>query len=244
MNFWKIALIVLLLIIIFKRTSVLAFIGKLQFGKGNSEKALKILWIAERIGKLAPLDLMYSGYISLRTGDLEEARRKLAVASIDAKKDAVKNRIKSLQALVLWKDGDLDGAIELLEDVIKSFETTTVYQNLGLLYVLKGDAEKAVEFNLKAYDYNEDDLVIADNLAESYAISGDIQKAGELYEKILEKDPHFPEPYYSYGLILIDKGEKERGIDLIKESLEKRFSFLSVKSKEEIEEILEKFINE
>ena len=89
-----------------------------------------------------------------------------------------------------------------------------------------------------------DDLVIADNLAESYAISGDIQKAGELYEKILEKDPHFPEPYYSYGLILIDKGEKERGIDLIKESLEKRFSFLSVKSKEEIEEILEKFINE
>ena len=106
------------------------------------------------------------------------------------------------------------------------------------MYILSGDKQKALEYNKEAYEYNSDDLVITDNMAEAYALCGDYTHAAELYETLLEKEAHFPEPYYGYGLLLIDRGERERGIELIRESLGKRFTFLSVKSRAEVEEIL------
>jgi tetratricopeptide (TPR) repeat protein len=72
---------------------------------------------------------------------------------------------------------------------------------------------------------------------------GDTARAKEMYEKLLEREPHFPEPYYSYGRMLCDMGEKERGIELIEQSLEKRFTHLSVLQKDEVEKILEEVRN-
>ena len=111
------------------------------------------------------------------------------------------------------------------------------------MYNLKGDGKKAVEFNEEAYDYNSDDNIITDNLAEAYAINGEYDKAKEIYEELLARDPEprFPEAYYGYGELLIKQGEKEKGIELIEKSLEKPFSFLSLKSKEEIEQMLEEY---
>jgi tetratricopeptide (TPR) repeat protein len=106
------------------------------------------------------------------------------------------------------------------------------------MYVLKGDAQNALRFNQEAYVYNSDDLVIADNYAESLALCGKIDEAKTIYEKILYKEPHFPEAYYGYGLLLYENGEREKGIDLIRQYLDKRFSYLSVKTKEEVESLL------
>ena len=119
------------------------------------------------------------------------------------------------------------------------FKTTNLYQNLGLMYVIKGDARRALDFNKEAFEYNSDDMIIMDNLAESYALYGDTEKASELYEKLLEKEPHFPEPYYGYGQLLIKNGQKERGLELIEKSLEKKFTFLSVLQKEDVKKMLE-----
>ena len=184
---------------------------------------------------------MYFGYLLLRTGALEEARIALAMASMMPAKEQVKNRIKAVRALVYWKEGNLDDAIDTLENLIEDFKTTSVYQNLGLFYVLKGDKEKALDFNLEAYDYNCDDLVIMDNLAEAYMLCDMQDEAEEMYKKLLENEPHFPEAYYGYGLLLIQKGEKEKGLSLMKESLDKRFSYLSVMQKEDVEELIKKY---
>ncbi len=216
----------------------MAVIARMNYQRGKTEKTLKLFRIANNIGRLDAEDMMYYGYVLLRTGELSASREVLTHASLNAKKDATKKRIKSMLSLVAWKEGDLDSAIEMMESVMSDFKNTNTYQNLGLMYIIKGDAERALKFNLEAYDYNSDDLVILDNLAESYAISGDISKAKEIYEELLKKGPHFPEPYYSYGLILISEGEREKGIELIRQSLSKRFSFLSIKSKEEVEKLL------
>ena len=100
------------------------------------------------------------------------------------------------------------------------------------MYNLAGEYEKALEFNLEAYDYNSDDNIIVDNLAESYALTGDLKKAAEVYEELLSRDPEprFPEAYYGYGEVLIKLGEREKGLELIEKSLTKPFSFLSIKS--------------
>ncbi len=233
-----ITFLALLIMIYLRRAEIPAFYARIQFSKGNIDKAVKWFSIANRLGPLKPSSQMYYGYILLRTGDINAAEQLLTHASLKAKKDPLKRRIKALLSLAVWKRGDLDSAIEMMEDAICSVKLTSFYQNLGLMYNIKGDRQKALAFNLEAYDYNSDDMVIMDNLAEAYALCGETEKAKAQYEALLKKEPHFPEPYYNYGLLLINQGQKERGIDLIRQSLDKRFTFLSVKTKEEVETLL------
>ena len=241
MKFLIISIVILLVILAMKRASLVASAAKLAFQKGETGKALKLYEKADKIGNLDAANKMYFGYILLRTGNLERARIILAEASMLHTKDNIKNRIKAMRALVMWKEGHIKDAIESLEELIAEFKTTTVYQDLGLLYILDGNKEKALSFNLEAYDYNADDMVILDNLAEAYALCEMYDKAEETYKILLEKEPHFPEAYYGYGLLLIKKGEKEKGLELMKQSLDKRFSFLSIMQKNEVEELIKKY---
>ena len=238
MKILLISVLVLILIIVFKRNTRIAIRAKMLFAKGDSEGAIKCFARADKGGGLRAEQLMTYGFILLKSGRCEEARVALNRAHMSASKPQIRQRIKAIQALVEWKSGSLQNAIEMLEEVNAEFKTTAVYQDLGLLYILSGDKQKALEYNKEAYEYNSDDLVITDNMAEAYALCGDYTHAAELYETLLEKEAHFPEPYYGYGLLLIDRGERERGIELIRESLDKRFTFLSVKSRAEVEEML------
>ena len=133
------SLIIMAVLIFWRRTRLLCLAARINFRTGNTEKALKLFGIATRIGTLDPEDLMYYGYVLLRSGNISFARDILTRASLDAKKDALKKRIKSMLALVEWKEGNIDLAIELMEDSMVDFKNTNLYQNLGLLYNLKGN---------------------------------------------------------------------------------------------------------
>ena len=143
---------------------------------------------------------------------------------------------KSIKALVTWKKGNLDEAIEMLEDVITKFETSNIYGSLGYMYILKGDMDKALEFNLKAYGYNDDHDVILDNLGQTYYLMGYLEKAKDIYEKLINKKikPTFPEVYYNYGLLLHKMDEKEDALENFNKALNYKTTFLSTISKEEI----------
>lgn len=237
-------IILLLIILIVKRNSVMCLAAKLKYNKGDIDGAERLYEKAsKKFTPTADHQLLY-GYILLRKGKLERARKVLAVASMSPGKPAVKSRIKAMRALVSWKEGDIDNAIEMLEEVIAEFKNTAVYQDLGLLYVLKGDKEKAVSFNLEAYEFNSDDNVIMDNLAEAYALCGETEKSEEIYKSLMEKEPRFAEAYWGYGVLLVNKGEKEKGLELMRKSLDKRITFLSILQKEEIEALIEKYENE
>ena len=111
-----------------------------------------------------------------------------------------------------------------------------MYQNLGLLYIIQGNRPKALEFCLKAREYNDQDNVILDNLAEAYVLNGDYVKAEETYELLLSREPHFPEAYYGYGFLLLKLGkDKERALELIRGSLDRNYSFLSLMQRSEVE---------
>ncbi len=45
------------------------------------------------------------------------------------------------------------------------------------MYNLSGDYEKALAFNKEAYDYNSDDNIIVDNLADTYSLMGEYKEA-------------------------------------------------------------------
>ena len=68
----------------------------------------------------------------------------------------------------------------MLEEIIKTYETTTVYGSLGYLLILKGNLENALQFNLKAYEYNPSDKIIQDNLGQNYYLLGQYEKAKDI----------------------------------------------------------------
>ena len=235
--------VILIFILIWQRGQIVAFFAKMNYVKGDIQKAIKLFDIAEKLGGMSSKNQINYGYLCLRGGDTQKAGEILKKAYRNEKNPALKKRINSIFAIVLWREGDLDGAIDMLEGVLDGFKETTVYQNLGIFYILKGDGKKALEFNKQAYEFNDGDLGIMDNLAQSYALCGDFKEAEKLYKKIIENEPHFPEPYYGFGTLLCQQGETEKGTKLIKEALEKSYSHLSVKSKEDVKQILDKYLN-
>lgn len=238
---WRITTCIVLIFIVVKRANLVALMAKRKYNRKDYQGAAKIFNIASKVGNMSIANYILMGYNYLRLGEVEKARVALNRAMIFSKpKSADHYSAKNIMALVEWKMGNIDEAIELLEEILEDgYRKSVIYENLGLLYNVKGDAEKAVKFSEEALDFNGDDNIILDNVAEAYAIAGDFEKAAEIYEKLMNSDnpPHFPEAYYGYGKVLIELGEKERGVQLIKESLDKPFVFLSTHSKEEIEEL-------
>jgi tetratricopeptide (TPR) repeat protein len=180
------------------------------------------------------------GYLLLKMGRLEEAEKVFSEISKLKLNDADKSQFKMSYALVKWKSGKLEEAIEMLQQVYNSYKCTTVYESLGYLLLLRGDLEKALEFNLEAYDYNSDDNVIADNLGETHYYMENYEKSLEVYEKLIPKNPNFPEPYFHYGLLLVEKEEKEKALSMFEKALTFKQSFLSNLTHKKIEEEISK----
>ncbi len=221
-----------------RRGTIMARFAAIYAGKGNTAKAFRLYRKADKMGKMTYNAQINCGYFFLKNGYLKDARIIFNKLMMDKKLTKVqKLQLKSLQALVVWKEGNLDEAIEMLEEVTKEYITSLTYQSLGLLYIIKRDKEKAMSYCLEAYEYNSDDMVIMDNLAEAYALCGETEKAMETYERLLEKNPHFPDAYYGYGILLMQEGKREEGLDYIGRALNKQFSFLSALPRERVESI-------
>lgn len=143
-------------------------------------------------------------------------------------------------ALLVWKKGDLDYAIELTEDILEKYKNTAVYVNLGLFKILKGDYENALKTNLEAYDFSPEHLGVLDNLALNYYYLNEYEKAKEIYEKLFEinPSPSFADCYYNYGKVLEALNQKEEAKTFFEKALTSEFSVFSIVTKEQVIENL------
>ncbi len=220
------------------RARIMCFIGRFYYARNDIRKTLAWYEKAYKTGAAAANDVISYGYLLLKTGDLERSEKIFnSVWNMKLSNDE-KMLLRSNTALVLWKKGQLDEAIALLEEVFSEFKTTTIYGSLGYLLILKGDLHKALEFNQEAYQYNDQNPVILDNLGQNYYLMGEYDKAREIYEKVMAKNPDFPEPYYNYGLVLAALGKKEEALEMMKKALNYNFTFLSTVKKEEVEKAM------
>lgn len=220
--------------------------ARVQMNTGNEEKGLELLAkLMEKKKVNIDMKVFYAFYL-MKNGDFKKARlvfdNLIFPFEEQIKKSSkdTKVQVKQNYALLLWKEGKLEEAIKITEEIIKDYKNTVVYGNLGYFYVLS-KSEKALEFNLEAYDFASDDAVILDNLGFSYYLARDLEKAEEVYEEMhgQKNKPSFPEAYYNYGLVALKKGDKEKAKELFEEALLQKFSYLSDLDKETVEKAIE-----
>lgn len=227
-------LIYIAILLYLSRVMIFTLIGSRNYALGQIEKALTWLRRAHETKRSDVKGSVFYAYILLKSGKLKESEEIFQKLLKDNSSTPDTPYIKSNMALALWKKGELDAATEMLKEVIKTYKTTSVYGSLGYLLILKGDLEKALQFNLEAYEYNSTDKVILDNLGQNYYLLGMYDKAAEIYEPLTGQSPTFPEPYYNFGLLLDKKGEHEKALEMIRKSLNQKFTYLSSIGKDEV----------
>ena len=232
---------ILIVYLIFNRSNILCSIAEFRYGMGHTQSALKLYKFAAKIGKVKFVHRVRRAYLTLKEGEVDEANKLFVLISMEKLKPEQRAKLKESHALVAWKRGEVADAIEMLEYVHEHFVSTTTYGSLGYMYIHSGNLKKALEYNLEGYEYNTKNDIIVDNLAFTYLKLEDYENAEKYYQILFEMEPRFPEGYFEYGKYLIEvKGERENGIELVKKALDCRFSFLSMSSRRDILDYLEK----
>lgn len=214
------------------------------FSDKNIDKGYKLLGRAYKAG--VPL-MVTNGYIylSLKYGYYDiasEAIEKILSGNIHFKiKDGHKNMILSQKALYLWKTGDIDSGIDILEQLyLDGYRTSSFYGNFGYLLHLRGDLERAEKICLEAYDYGKTDKVTLDNLVAIYLDSENWLGAKKYFEELTVLEPNFAEAYYHGALLALHYGNIEEAKSLLKKTLSYELFFISSINTADIDSLKDK----
>lgn len=215
------------------------FLGHFNHSTDKSQKAEELYEKGLKNGMNKPKYLLSYGVLMLKEGNFEKARELFSevLISIPAK-DNFKTIAKINISLAYWKLGDIDVAIEMLEEVHRKHRSGKVYGTLGYLLTQKGDLEESLRYNLEAVDYDDEDPVVLDNLAQTYYKMGKIEEAKEYFEKAeREKDDQAVTLYY-LGIIYADEGNIELAKEKLNKALTCNLTPLSAVTYSDIEEKL------
>lgn len=157
-------------------------------------------------------------------------------------------------AVAIWKLGRHERALELLKDMFRKQKTGALYGVLGFLLVeraanmqLGGDPpvttqdiqaakDEALAFNREAVDYDEDDAVCLDNLAQAYyRLFGDKDAARACFERALRNKPGAIDTNYFLAQYDMEEGRTEAAIEKLETAMEGRFSPLNYATRERVE---------
>ncbi|MBR1970343.1 MAG: tetratricopeptide repeat protein [Clostridia bacterium] len=238
--------LVLLFLIWNNRATIMTRIAtQAYFIRGEKEKSAKLFEKAYKTEMMTSNSKIYYSSFCLREGRLEKAKHLLTeVINSRYSNDADRISGKHNMAVVLWREGDLAGAIDLMREVHKKATSSGTYGTYGVLLLEKAketkDFEEIREFMVEAYEYNEDDKTIADNLGEFYYNTGEYDKAKAVYEKLLIKEFVTPMPYYNYGKVLKELGNTEKAKEMFEKALTCRFTNVITVNREMVEDELKK----
>jgi tetratricopeptide (TPR) repeat protein len=181
----------------------------------------------------------------MKAGKPEQAERVLQDTLRAKPPHDIQMQAKSNLATAYWLLNKRGEAVRLLEDVHREYKTVTVVGNLGYLKLLAGDPEEALAFNEEAYEYDDNDLTILDNLAQNYYMLGRWEDAAAMYAKVMDRSPKHAEPYYYYAQTLAALGRTDEAAAQAKLALDKPLALVTSITGEEIEALASKLsVNE
>jgi len=224
---------------------ILGFIALISHNYRGKETYLKFMSPAYRSGRLNPKWAATYSYILLKEGSLDDAAAVLAYAEERAEErkpwrngQLKYKHIHSYRALILWKQGKLDEAVELLQELLSDdYRTTTLYANLGWFLIKQGRLDDAMTLNLEALEYDRSDAIL-DNIGLNYLKLGNLEKCRAIYTELIKREPKFPDAWFNYGQLLKLDGREEEAADMFQKARNCVFSFLGTVTIEEVEQAL------
>ena len=150
----------------------------------------------------------------LRITDNEAISDRYQLASIHFKNALIlrENAVGSYKNLSVaqFNQGDLDGAIATLETALEyaGEEPVSIYENLGYLYLEKGNPEQSAYYYELANTNMQEDLNLAFGLVNAYISNGSSEAAVDILESLIETNPDNANLRNVYGtqLYLITSG--------------------------------------
>ena len=243
-NFYQVVSVVLAIVIsIFLNLPMLyMFSANSAYKKGKYKDALVKYKKAYKTKRLSPDMEIFCGYIFLKEGDKEACEEVFNRVSERKLSDRQKDSLDTNRALLLWKKGQIDDAVALLQSVWEHSESITVAGSLGALMLIQakntGEYKKALEFCEKTNEKYTYEKTIMANLGEAYYCIGDNDRALEVFSELMDCGSSAPAPFYYYGLALLKAGKKDEAEEMFNRSLRQRFSALSTVSRKTVKEKL------
>ena len=220
-------------------TTIKARNAAVMYSKGDVDGAMKLYKEAMNEGlKDLRYILSYSALL-IRQGHFQEARDLLVKVQKYPMSDDQKRQLFVNYASCVYKMGEIEKGLDLLERQHQKQPSGIVYETLGYLYVEAGNAEKALPFNLEALEYDDEDPIVLDNLGQTYyRLLGDKEKAKEYFEKAIELKPGQIDTLYFLSQYDIETGDKAAAKEKLEKALEGRFSPLNYVTRETVENLI------
>ncbi len=95
-----------------------------------------------------------------------------------------------------------------------------ILQKITLIYLNKGENEKALEIIGEARAANPNDVNLIRSEADLAYKMGDVEKYNSLMEQVVQSDPNNPELFYNLGVSAAQIGDKEKAMGYYKKALE------------------------
>lgn len=206
--------------------------ARLKHQKGQKEEAMKMYESLYESGVVQASYMLPYSVLLLRSGE-DGAFQKVREVLVKAQKapdltEESRQQLMMNYAIAVWKLGDLDKAVSVLEASHSKAPCSLTYQSLGFLYIETGNAEKALAYNLEALDYDGDDAITLDNLGQiHYRLLGDKKAAREYFEKAHQIKPTQIDTLYFLALLDEEDGKSEDAVKKLETALEGSFSPLN-----------------
>jgi Cytochrome c biogenesis factor len=208
---------------------------------GDVEGAKALYEEALSKGMNNPRYLLAYSVLLLRNNEFERAKEILVkIQKVPGLSKEQKFQMYINYAVCCYKLGDMERALDLLEKQFAGTKNGLIYETLGYVYVEAGDLEKALAFNTEAVEYDEEDAICLDNLAQTYyRLADDKRKAKEYFDAAYKIRPGQIDTLYFLALYDIEDGKTEDAIEKLEEALNGRFSPMNFATKEKVTALLD-----
>ena len=207
------------------------------------EKHLQALDAYEKAcaaGDCDPAFLRAYAVLLMRFDRCEEARKLFLECEKKLGNDPkARKELRINFAVCQWKLGQLDNAIENMEAAASNGMNAMIYTTLGFFYIDKarqtGDFTKAIEFNNKAMEYDEEDAGILDNMGQMYYAMGESDKAYDYFAKAYQTKPTQVASMYYIAKINLERGNLEKAEAFVDACAGGNFSALATVTPAQVE---------
>ncbi|WP_127583100.1 tetratricopeptide repeat protein [Paenibacillus koleovorans] len=217
------------------RSAFYAQKGNRAYISGDMDQALVWMEKAYSTKPIRPQHQVGYGYLLLKTGDPVKAEKVLLEVEKNAKTRDSNIQVHLNLATAYWLQGRRDEAVAKLKQQFEDVKNSAVYGNLGYMLLLHGDLEEALAFNREAYEYNDSDITIVDNMAQTYYMLGRYEEAEDIYQKVMAKSPKHADSYYYYALTLHQLGKEEEAREQIGEALSRKPALITTLTQESLQ---------